>query len=49
MGSGRCGVGGEGLDHSDCLQLAQDFGDVLVAVGEELQDDVDDGPGDALR
>ncbi|MFB9579920.1 hypothetical protein [Streptomyces goshikiensis] len=42
-------MGIEGLAHSHRLQLAQDLGDVLVVVGEELQDELDDGAGDALR
>lgn len=46
---GRCGVGVEGLAHSDRLQSAEDVGDVLVVLSEELFDEDDDGSGDALR
>ncbi|KMS91043.1 hypothetical protein ACZ91_11800 [Streptomyces regensis] len=48
MRTGRGGVCMQGLADADGLQLAQDIGDVLVVLGEDLRDEGDDGAGDAL-
>jgi hypothetical protein len=39
----------EGLADADGFQLAEDVGDVLVVLGEDLLGEGDDGAGDTLR
>ncbi|GAB2448199.1 hypothetical protein [Streptomyces incanus] len=39
----------EGLAHTDGLRPAEDIGDVLLVLGEDLHGEVDDRAGEALR